>query len=120
MIKVFRIKFIERVTTLVVGLLFLNMNFFLAEVVALDLHKDQKMIENVAKLIAGAATEEEKDLSQTQENGTNTIGGLDILLVIQSNHGCPPFLSNSLAYLPHDGAKPINHFKETVNPPPEA
>lgn len=120
MINVFRSKFIERVTTLVVGLLFLNMNFFLAEVVALELHKDQKMVENVAKLIAGAATEEEKDLCNSAETGPNVIGGIDILLFEQTLRPCPVVTSISSTYLPHDGAKPIHQFKETVNPPPEA
>jgi hypothetical protein len=96
------------------------MNFFLAEVVALDLDKDQKMIENIAKLIAGAATEEEKDLANSQEKGSNTTSEIDILLFVHHERSCPGLASLTLTFDIYDGAKPINHFKETVNPPPEA
>jgi len=106
--------------TVLVGLLFLNMSFFLTEVVALDLHKNQTMVENIAKLFAGAANEEEKDVAGSQESGFKTGGEIDILLFTTIERPELSGLSISLAYQTCDGAKPINHFKETVNPPPEA
>src|SRR5688572_32399437 len=50
-----------KVMTLVTGLIFLNMSFFLAEVSALKLDQDKQMIGNIAKLIASSSAEEEKD-----------------------------------------------------------
>ena len=47
--------------TLFTGLIFLNMSFFLAEVSALKLNQDKKMVSNIIKLISSSAAEEEKD-----------------------------------------------------------
>ncbi len=47
--------------TLLTGLIFLNMSFFLFEVSALKLNKDKKMFSNIIKLISSSAAEEEKD-----------------------------------------------------------
>ena len=47
--------------TLLTGLIFLNMSFFLFEVSALKLNQDKKMFSNIIKLISSSAAEEEKD-----------------------------------------------------------
>ena len=47
--------------TLVTGLIFLNMSFFLAEVSALKINQDKKMFSNIIKLISNNTAEEEHD-----------------------------------------------------------
>jgi hypothetical protein len=59
---IFRNLFLKHAMTLFTGLIFLNMSFFLAEVSALKLNQDKKMIANIAKLISTSAAEEEKDV----------------------------------------------------------
>lgn len=49
-----------RIFSLVTGVIFLNMSFFLAEVCLLDL-KSKEMIENVANLVINGGLEEERD-----------------------------------------------------------
>ena len=44
------------------GLIFLNMSFFLAEVSALELTKDKKMLKNIALLISSSAPKRKKML----------------------------------------------------------
>ena len=60
--KVFTNMVMKKMMTLFTVIIFFNMNFFLAEVEALQLLKNRKMMENIAKLVAGAANEEEKDI----------------------------------------------------------
>ena len=57
----FRNTYVRNAMALFTGLVFLNMSFFLAEVSALKLTQDKKMVENIAKLISSSAAEEEKD-----------------------------------------------------------
>lgn len=49
-----------RIFSLLTGVTFLNMSFFLAEVCMLDI-KDKQMIENVAHLVLNGGLEEERD-----------------------------------------------------------
>jgi hypothetical protein len=51
--------------TLFTVIVFFNMNLFLVEAEALDLLKDKRMMQNIARLIAGASSEEEKDIAGT-------------------------------------------------------
>lgn len=55
---------VVRIFSLVTGLIFLNMSFFLAEVCMLNL-KDKQMIENVCNLVINAGMEEERDAHST-------------------------------------------------------
>lgn len=93
------------------------MNFFLAEVSFLEIDKNKNMVENIAKLIANAATEEEKDIF----GGESTKDVLKIELL--SDHS---FLHGNFFLLPfqsafhfNDGSKPILRNAEITNPPPE-
>lgn len=58
--KFYRKQTVTRIFSLVTGLIFLNMSFFLAEVCLLEL-KDKQMIENVRNLVLNAGVEEERD-----------------------------------------------------------
>lgn len=100
------------------GLIFLNMNFFLAEVSALELDKRKDLVENIAKLIANAATEEEKDIF----GGPQAKDLIETDLLANGSFSRVNFylLPFQLAFLTRDGARPIKGNSETINPPPEA
>lgn len=117
--KFYRNTFIRKTLVLLTGLLVLNMSFFLAEVEALKLLHNKKMVENIAKLIMGAATEEEKDLSGASEEGDLTLKKIDLLFHPEQ------FLSRSFTVINnnnHPGAveKVIVRSSDTVSPPPKA
>jgi hypothetical protein len=57
---IFRNEKVTRTFSLVTGVIFLNMSFFLAEVCMLDL-QDKQMIENVCNLVINGGLEEERD-----------------------------------------------------------
>lgn len=112
--------FIRKTLVLLTGVLVLNMSFFLAEVEALKLLHNKQMVENIAKLIMGAATEEEKDLAGSAEEGDLTLKKIDLLFSPEQ------FLSRSFTVInnesPHPGAveKVIVRSSDTVSPPPKA
>lgn len=57
---IFRTIIGTRIFSLVTGVIFLNMSFFLAEVCMLNL-KDKQMIKNVSNLVINGGLEEERD-----------------------------------------------------------
>jgi hypothetical protein len=119
--KVLRNKVILRFTTLVTGIVFLNMSFFLAEVSALKLTKDKKMTENIAKLIAGAASEEEKDAcSSSAEEDAKGLTELDLLLDHKTLGSYTSESPYQLTYLATQDQKTLTGARDTVIQPPEA
>lgn len=114
-----RNKPIQRWMALFTGIAFLNMSFFLAEVSALKLDKNQKMLENIAKLIAGAASEEEKDIfGSASEEDNLTQSELDLFL--SSTKTTENFLIPvSIHVRAHGNEKPILQFSEITYPPPK-
>lgn len=116
MISIFRIKAVLRGSILITGLIFLNMNFFLAEVSALELDKDRNMAENIAKLIATSSTEEEKDVFGGE---SKDILETDLLFSNCLSNGNFYLLPDQVAFQTSHGAKPVGGNFETINPPPE-
>jgi hypothetical protein len=100
------------------GLLVFNMSFFLAEVDALELLHNKQMVENIAKLIMGAATEEEKDFSGCAEEG-NFVKKIDLL---PADDHIPPctFMTIRRTHSDHDVEEVIIRSSDTVSPPPKA
>jgi hypothetical protein len=62
-----RKHFLSKLLTLVAGLAFLNMSFFLAEVSFLDFKKGE-LLENIAKLIINTGFEEEREGESGEKN----------------------------------------------------
>jgi hypothetical protein len=58
--KMLRNQTTTRIFSLLTGVMFLNMSFFLAEVCMLDL-KDRQVIENICELVLNGGFEEERD-----------------------------------------------------------
>jgi hypothetical protein len=119
--KVFRNKLVLTLATLFTGVVFLNMSFFLAEVSALKLTQNKKMVENIAKLVAGAASEEEKDAFGG--NGSEDLKGvteIDLLLdqrILLSDIVVAP---QQLTYMAAHGQKTLAGTRDTEIRPPEA
>ena len=118
--KFFRNIFITRFSAALTGLLVLNMSLFLAEVEALKLLQDRQLTENIAKLLLGAANEEEKDFTgATGEEEAVSLKGADLFLhdyfMLQSHF---IFTIRSLPYSNVD--KTLSPFLEIFFPPPKA
>ncbi len=119
--KVFTNMVMKKMMTLFTVIIFFNMNFFLAEVEALQLLKNRKMMENIAKLVAGAANEEEKDIAGScSEEGNTITSELDLLL---TQHIHPETFSVVTFHKVHwisSNNKLLTRSKELFCPPPEA
>ncbi|HEY9049639.1 MAG TPA: hypothetical protein VIN08_27265 [Ohtaekwangia sp.] len=105
--------------TLFTVIIFFNMNLFLAEVEALRLLEDHNMVENIAKLVAGSATEEEKDIAGSSEEESSLFSEIEIPQIHQYFSIIPGVDANKNQYM-HTAAKLLTRSKETVSPPPEA
>ncbi|MBT1686548.1 hypothetical protein [Dawidia soli] len=119
--KVFRNQVVRRLATLFTGVVFLNMSFFLAEVSALKLTQNKKMVENIAKLVAGAASEEEKDVFGG--NGSEDLKGvteIDLLLDHRTSPDDYSVVPQQLTYMASHGQKTLAGTRDTEIQPPEA
>lgn len=117
--KFFRTLLIRKTMALATGLLVLNMSLFLAEVEALKLLKDRAMTENIAKLLMGAANEEEKDFAAS---GQEDIPAFKNTSVLQNHY---IFISNDFVSIRkyHDvtrAEKTLSPVLETLSPPPKS
>jgi hypothetical protein len=115
-----RIPYINRAFSLFTGIVFLNMSFFLAEVSALHMDKDQEMIENIAKLIAGSSAEEEKDAFGGNADEDSSCHEIDLIFISylhapESRDLIPPVNIRTL-----DAGIPLFGNYEIYSPPPEA
>ena len=112
----FRKRLIRHVLTFLTGLIFLNMGFFLFEVRLLGLHEDRQLMENISRMLAGAAFEEERDCSSLS---VNVIEEEYLAGHHSGNHPAGLFLiAERCAHMLHDGACRHGFYKK-FNPPPE-
>jgi len=116
---IFKNQRIKHAMTLVTGLIFLNMSFFLMEVSALKLHQDKKMLANIAKLISTSSNEEEKGAVGGSADEDFSAKEVDII----SNY-IPHTIFSQLTVLNtkrcvHDAGVPLLGSYEIYSPPPE-
>jgi hypothetical protein len=115
----FRNLYIRNSMTVFTAVIFLNMSFFLAEVSALKLDKDKKMIANIAKLISTSAAEEERDVfGATDEDHAAREVDLIYNYSIHTIHNY--ILDVSIKRCALDHGLPILGNYEIFSPPPEA
>lgn len=118
--KFYRTTFIRKALVILTGVLVLNMSFFLAEVDALKLLHNKQMVENIAKLIMGAATEEEKDFSGAPEEGDFFVKNFDLLFVDEHFIQYSFIFTIKKTHPFGDVEKVIVRSSDTVSPPPKA
>lgn len=116
--RLFRLKYVSNTLTLFTGIIFLNMSFFLAEVSALKLHKDKKMMENISKLLSGSAAEEEKDIFGGSDED-NTAKEIDLIFNYHTyDPGYVSLLSKNKLDVFSRGVPQLGNY-EIFSPPPE-
>lgn len=111
-----RNQIVSRIFSLLTGVIFLNMSFFLAEVCMLDL-KDKQMIENVAQLVLNGGFEEERDAHSGGSDAPLKVFSLvseDLLL----RHSSLFLIASRVHQEFSDHYAPSDH-SEKVTPPPE-
>jgi hypothetical protein len=119
--KVFTNMVLKKMMTLFTVIIFFNMNFFLAEVEALQLLKNRKMMENIAKLVAGAANEEEKDIAgSASEEGNSLLSEMDFLLVHHIHSETFSAVTLNKVHWIGSNPKLLTRSNELVFSPPEA
>jgi hypothetical protein len=117
---IFRNKRIKNAMALFTGLIFLNMSFFLAEVSALKLTQDKKMMQNIALLISSSAAEEEKDAFGGAADEDCSAKEVDLIFNYSTHtiHGHEIVIKNKRGS--HPQGLPLLGSYEIYSPPPEA
>jgi hypothetical protein len=114
--KVFANMVMKKIMTL-----FTVIIFFLAEVEALQLVQNRKMMENIAKLVAGAANEEEKDIAGScSEEGNPVSSEIDLLLTHHIHPETFTVVALNKVHWISSNTKLLTRSKELFCPPPEA
>ena len=116
--QLLRSTIVRTIASAFMGIVFLNMGFFLIEVSALKMHKDRQLIENVAKLLAGSSAEEEQDgFGGTDED--TSMNEIDLIIAYGSHgHEVAMWLTNNNRMLDNHGIPLFGH-RQIFSPPPE-
>jgi hypothetical protein len=114
----FRKSCLRWILTVFTAVIFLNMGFFLFEVKLLELHKDRQLMQNISKMMAGAAFEEERDCSTS--SGPNLAEEEYLLGHHSKNYSGSYFLiADHASILLNDGTSEYGYLKKFC-PPPES
>jgi hypothetical protein len=104
--------------TILTGMIFLNMGFFLMEVKILELHKDRQLMENIFKIIGNSPIEEERDTTSSSFSGS-ALGEEEYLAGHHcSNYSRSFFFINNTCCLFHERGLAKGYLKK-ISPPPE-
>lgn len=114
--KTFRQYFLSRAFSLITGVLFLNMSFFLVEVSLLEI-TDHQIIENIARLISTGGFEEERD-GETTEKGASA-KEVDLLIDPLHLHYHLLIIVASKPGTMQDDLYPHANYSQTFSPPPD-
>lgn len=112
----FRQHFLAKVFTLITGVIFLNMSFFLAEVSMLKF-TNQELVENIVKLISSSGFEEERD----GETSCNDSSAKEVGILIHQIeiHHTALFLTTEKIIRIKDDHYPHANYALNFSPPPD-
>jgi hypothetical protein len=114
----FREKYLRLTLSFFTGLIFLNMGFFLMEVRILELHKNRQLMQNISKMLAGAALEEERDCPA----GSAALGFAEEEYMAGhqtiNDSGSYFLIAENVCHLLNDGTGEYGYLKRFC-PPPE-
>jgi hypothetical protein len=116
--KIFRNVIIKNVLSLLTGIIFLNMSFFLYEVTALKLGQNQQMAANIAKLLSTSASEEERDAFGGGADEDSKIKEVDLIFSYDT-HSLSLLASKANAQCATNMGVPLLGSYEIYSPPPE-
>jgi hypothetical protein len=120
--KFFRKKHIRKLMAVFTGIVFLNLSFFLAEVSALKIGKEnQQLIENLVRIFS-TVSEEEKDINtgESADPASSIVKEVDLHLAEHVRHFNTEFIIILKAYADLHCQLSKSRFAETPSQPPEA
>ena len=115
--RFFRSYWFKKTSTIVLVLLFFNMNFFQAEMIALKKEaKNKQMVENFIKLFYGL-NEEEKDSSKTSSESSQLD---DLFISSNTETQTRNFIILQSKFKVSHEKDPESGIYKTLTPPPKA
>ena len=120
--KLFRKKHISKLLSLFTGIVFLNLSFFLAEISALKIGKENKqLVENLVRIFS-TVSEEEKDINagESSDAAASFAKEVDLHLSEQVRQFNTEFVIILKVYADLHCQFSTSRFAETPSQPPEA
>jgi hypothetical protein len=113
--KVLRQHYLTKILTILTGVVFLNMGFFMAEISLLKID-NQEMIENIARLISNGGFEEERDGETSSHDNAKEV---DIFLSQMLIHHTSLFLIGAKSHQTQEDLYPHANHAFRFSPPPD-
>ncbi|HEY8513544.1 MAG TPA: hypothetical protein VIL31_16410 [Cyclobacteriaceae bacterium] len=121
MLKLFRKPHAQRVITVLTGLVFLNMSFFLIELQALKLGKqDKEMLQDLVTMLARVSEEEKGTQSSTPTDTGVAKEVVDLYMHQYSSELSAGYTLIATSLFAHLQANPLAGMHDTPLQPPEA
>jgi len=114
--RIFRQQYLVKVLSTVIGVVFLNMSFFSAEIATLNI-KNQQLLENIAELLSNCGCEEERDGESSSSK--DSFKEVDIFIGQILIHHTSLFLIGSKSNQELVDHYPHANHSETFSPPPD-
>lgn len=119
MLKLFRKRFLQRSTTVLTGLVFLNMSFFMLELSALELGKHNKeMLQDLVTMLARVSEEEKGSSSPSADSGLAK--EVDLYMHLYTGELSAGYTLITTNLFAHLRAIPLAGMHDTPLQPPEA
>ena len=116
----FRRNHIQRFLTLVTGLMFLNLSFFMTELTWMDLEKhDKQMLKRLVTMLAGVSEEEKGAHGGSSETGSFA-KEVDLYLNLYTSELSAGYTLIANNVYSHQLAVPLAGMHDTPLQPPEA
>lgn len=106
--------------SLLTGMLFLNMSFFLAEVSVLKMGKNKPLFENISKILSGTSAEDEQDAFGSTSDEDTFENEVDLLLTYSTYAPLARILTAQGNVNIWKQGIPLIGIFEIDSPPPEA
>jgi len=118
--RMLRTTLVNGAFSLLTGMLFLNMSFFLAEVSALKMGKNKQLFENISRLLSGTSAEEEQDAFASASDEDTFENEVDLLLTYSTYPPLAQILTPRHDVNIWKQGIPLIGIFEIDSPPPEA
>jgi hypothetical protein len=119
MVKLFRKRLVQQLTTVLTGLLFLNMSFFMIELTALKLAKyDKEMLQDLVTMLARVSEEEKGSQGPSPDSGLAK--EVDLFMHLYTSELSAGYTLTTTNLFAHLLAIPLAGMHDTPLQPPEA
>lgn len=114
--KSFRQHFLAKAFALLIGVIFLNTSFFMAEISLLKV-SNYELLQNIVKLVSNSGLEEERD-GESSEKDTSAKEVYILISQVERHHHSLFLIATKVNHTLED-RYPHANYSQTYSPPPD-